>query len=106
VAQMADDVIVIHHGRLVRHGPVDELTGGTAAVRVATPHPERLATLLEAAGMTVRHHGGGRLAVQGGSAERIGTLATDAGIPLSELTTENGTLEDVFLELTHEQVAR
>ena len=106
VAQMADDVIVIHHGRLVRHGPVNELTGDTAALRVATPRPEQLGALLEAAGMAVRSDSAGRLTVQGDSAERIGTLDADAGIPLFELATQNGTLEDVFLELTNEQVTR
>jgi ABC-2 type transport system ATP-binding protein len=105
VAQMADDVIVIHHGRLARHGPVTELTADTAAL-VATPRPEQLSALLEAAGMAVRRDSAGRLTVQGGSAERIGTLAADAGIPLFELATQNGTLEDVFLELTNEQVTR
>jgi ABC-2 type transport system ATP-binding protein len=106
MAQMADDVIVIHRGRLIRQGTIDELTNGGAVLRVASPEPDRLAKALEAEGMSVRRDGGARLVVRHGSAERVGELAFRAGIPLVELANEQGTLEDVFLELTKEEAAR
>jgi ABC-2 type transport system ATP-binding protein len=101
MAQMADDVIVIHRGRLVRQGSIHDLTNGGSVLRVASPEPDRLARALEAEGLSVRHAGEGRLTVREGSAERVGALAFAAGIPLLELTREQGNLEDVFLELTN-----
>jgi ABC-2 type transport system ATP-binding protein len=106
MAQMADDVIVIHRGRLIRQDSVGELTNGGSVLRVASPEPDRLATAIEAEGMSVRRDGDGKLLVRHGSAERVGALAFTAGIPLVELAIEQGTLEDVFLELTNEEVAR
>jgi ABC-2 type transport system ATP-binding protein len=100
MAQMADDVIVLDRGRLVRQGSIDDLTNGGSVLRVASPEPDRLAKVLEAGGLSVRIDGDGRLAVRDGSAERVGELALAAGLPLLELAKEQGTLEDVFLELT------
>jgi ABC-2 type transport system ATP-binding protein len=106
MAQMADDVIVIHRGRLIRQGTIDELTNGGAVLRVASPQPDRLTRALEAEGMSVQRYGDGRLVVGHGSAERVGEVAFRAGIPLVELANEQATLEDVFLELTKEEAAR
>jgi len=88
MAQMADDVIVIHRGRLIRHGSVDELTNGGSVLRVASPEPDRLTKALEAEGMTVQGDGGTRLMVRSGSAARVGAVALEAGVPLVELTNE------------------
>ena len=105
MGQLADDLIVVHRGRLVRHCPVAELTAG-AALRVGTPQPERLAGALAADGMTVARDGADRLTVRGGSAERVGALALATAVPLTELTTEHRTIEDVFLDLTTEEASR
>jgi ABC-2 type transport system ATP-binding protein len=102
MGQLADDLIVVHRGRLVRACPVAELTAGSV-LRVATPEADRLAAALMADGMNVTREGADRLTVGGGSAERIGSLALAAGLPLTELSTEQSTLEDVFLELTTEE---
>jgi ABC-2 type transport system ATP-binding protein len=101
MAQMADDVIVIHLGRLVREGSIDDLTNGGSVLRVASAEPVRLAKALEAGGLSVRHDREGKVTVRDGTAERVGALAFAAGIPLLELAKEQGTLEDVFLELTN-----
>ena len=105
MGQLADDLIVVHRGRLVRHCTVAELTAG-AALRVATPEVDRLAAALTADGMTVARADADRLTVRNGSAERVGALALAAALPLTELTTEHGTLEDVFLALTTEETSR
>jgi ABC-2 type transport system ATP-binding protein len=105
MGQLADDLIVVHRGRLVRHCTVAELTAG-AALRVATPEVDRLAAALKADGMTVAPDGADRLTVRNGSAERVGAIALAATLPLTELTTEHGTLEDVFLDLTTEETSR
>jgi ABC-2 type transport system ATP-binding protein len=50
-AQTVDDVIVIHKGRLVRQGSIDELARlGSGGVFVSTPTRERLATAVQRAG--------------------------------------------------------
>ena len=41
MAQMADEVIVIDHGRLLRQGKVDALTAGRASLRVSSPSTRR-----------------------------------------------------------------
>jgi ABC-2 type transport system ATP-binding protein len=101
MAQMADEVIVIHRGRLIRQDSVGELTNGSSVLRVASPQAGRLADSLESDGMSVQREGEQRLMVRRGSAERVGELAVAAGITLFELSHEQGTLEDVFLELTN-----
>jgi ABC-2 type transport system ATP-binding protein len=100
VAQMVDDVIVIHRGRLVRQGSVDDLTSCGSVLRVASPELERLTEVLVADGADVQRVADRRLTVRGTSVERVGALALAAGIPLLELTKEQG-LEDVFLEMTN-----
>jgi ABC-2 type transport system ATP-binding protein len=103
MAQMANDIIVIHRGRLIRQGTVDELIDRGSVLRVASPQADRLATALEADGMEIQHDGEGRLTVRGGTADRVGTLAFAAGIPLLELASEQATLEDAFLDMTNEE---
>jgi len=97
--QLADDVIVIDHGRSVRQGTVRDLTAASARVRVASPAADELARALRAAGLSPIADGDG-FTVAGTDPDRLGAIARDAGVPLSELSTSAPTLEDVFLELT------
>ena len=102
MAELADEAIVIDRGRLVRHAPISDLTRTTGDVVVRTPHAEVLTALLRSNGMEVGTNGDGALHVVGGDAARIGTLASEAGVPLVELSERHATLEDVFFELTKE----
>ena len=99
MAQMADDLIVIDHGRLVRQGSVADLTGGHASLRVASPDHVALGRALLAAGLDP-HGDGEAFVVTGADAERVGAIAQTAGIALSELAMQESTLEDAFLEMT------
>jgi ABC-2 type transport system ATP-binding protein len=99
MAQMADDVIVIDHGRLVRQASVQELTAGSTAIRVRSARNGDLASALTEAGLTVTRGDAG-LSVTGGSPERVGTIAFEADIPVFELAAQQTSLEDVFLKLT------
>ncbi len=104
IAQIADEVVIIHRGKLVAHESVAELTArATGATRVRSPRASELLERLRAAGIEAEE-AEGRLAVQA-PPERIGDLAAEAGIPLHELVAESGTLEEAFLELTREQPA-
>jgi ABC-2 type transport system ATP-binding protein len=100
VAQTADRVVIIHRGRLIKQASVAEvLAGAEGATRVRTPDAQRLRELLAAAGASVTEVGEGVLAVDV-KPERVGELAAANGIVLHELTVEQATLEEVFLELT------
>ncbi|SCE92216.1 ABC transporter ATP-binding protein [Micromonospora chokoriensis] len=100
---LADDVVIIAAGQLIRQGPVDQVLGSMAQgaqVRVRTPQAEALTTALKAQSATVNVDEQGVLLVSGVDAPTIGRAALAAGVELHELTTERPDLERVFLELT------
>ncbi|MEH0846202.1 ABC transporter ATP-binding protein [Micromonospora sp. CPCC 205711] len=100
---LADDVVIIAAGQLVRQGPVDQVIGSMASgaqVRVRTPQAEELTAALKAQSATVTPDGHGALLVDGVDAPTVGRAALAAGVELHELTTERPDLERVFLELT------
>ncbi|MEH1168586.1 ATP-binding cassette domain-containing protein [Micromonospora sp. CPCC 205539] len=100
---LADDVVIIAAGQLVRQGPVDQVLGSMeqgARVRVRTPQAEALITALKAQSATVDTDEQGVLLVGGVDAPAIGRAALAAGVELHELTPERPDLERVFLELT------
>jgi ABC-2 type transport system ATP-binding protein len=99
---LADDVVIVAAGRLIRQGAVAEVVASTAGegrVRVGTPEPEKLTAALQRLGATVT--GTDSLIVDGASAAAIGDTALAAGVAVHQLTTEQPDLEDVFLNLTH-----
>jgi ABC-2 type transport system ATP-binding protein len=100
VAQTADRVVVIDHGRLVTHAPLQELLAGARqVVRVRSPRAEELRVALLATGAQATLEGD-RLEVTGASAEQIGLVAAQLSIPLFEAVTDTADLEAVFLQLT------
>ena len=102
VAQIVDDVVIIHRGRLVAASPLRQLEarlGGT--VRVESAQPDALEVALRKAGVTGIERQNGTLRVHGVSAERIGEIALQARVELRQLDSESS-LEDVFLHLTAE----
>ena len=101
VAQTVDDVIVIHHGRLVDEGPVDRLSG-PKRVSVRSPRLADLAAAIERAGAQVSREND-VVIVSGLDAAQIGDLAFSAGLPLHELAPHSASLEEVFLELTTDE---
>jgi ABC-2 type transport system ATP-binding protein len=103
VAQVVDQVIIISHGRLVAESSLAALTariGG--AVRVRSPELARLTEALQRDGVADVSQNDGALFVHGATSDRIGAVAFAAGVPLSELSAQSSSLEDVFLELTME----
>lgn len=98
VEHLADEVVVIDRGELVAGGAVSELRKGGTLVR--TPSPAPMTSVLEAAGATVRARNDGALLVQGLRIDEIGERACSAGIALHELSSQSGSLEDLFLDWT------
>ena len=100
MSQLADEVIVISKGRLIRQAAVHDLTSGAPThVRARSADDAGLGRALSAAGLSVTPEANG-LAVSGATAEVVGRLAFDSGIPVFELGAEEISLEDVFLEMT------
>jgi ABC-2 type transport system ATP-binding protein len=98
---LADDIVIIAAGQLVRQGPVNEVVDSMAAgsrVRVRTPDAEKLVGALS--GATVESGTDGVLHFSGVDAPQVGAAALHAGVVLHELVSERPDLERVFLELT------
>jgi len=100
VAQTVDHVVIVHHGRLVAEGSVQELVGGSEGVRVHTPQADRLRDLARGEGLTAELLAPGVLRVSGATPRQVGGLVARNGIELDELTATRRSLEDVFFELT------
>jgi ABC-2 type transport system ATP-binding protein len=100
VAQLADEVVIIHRAKLVAHEPLAALTaraaGGTI---VRSPDAGRLGEQLAAAGIEATATDGDGFRV-GSPPQRVGEIAAASGIVLHELRVESASLEEVFLELT------
>jgi ABC-2 type transport system ATP-binding protein len=99
VQQIADRVVIIDQGRLVRDGRLDELTAGSR-VFVATPDAERFSRLLESAGVAVVRDSGVTLHTSGLSARDVGRLAFEHRVELHALETRKDGLEQIFFSLT------
>ncbi|WP_206314456.1 ABC transporter ATP-binding protein [Streptomyces coryli] len=98
----ADELVVIGRGELIAAESLKDFAGRATtrlSVAVRTPDPAALTTLLTAAGAAVRDEDG-LLTVTGLAAERISELAMGRQLPIHELTTRTGSLEEAFMELT------
>jgi ABC-2 type transport system ATP-binding protein len=101
--QLADDVVILAAGQLIRQGPVDEVLGsmtGLAQVRVRTPQVAGLTAALAQRNATVAPLPDGALLVAGVDTATVGHVAFTASVELHELTAERPDLERVFLQLT------
>ncbi|MFB7497094.1 ATP-binding cassette domain-containing protein [Streptomyces sp. NPDC056161] len=106
MALTADHLVVIGQGRLLADtsmaGFIRE--NSRSYVRIRTPQRERLLDVLHQDGITVVQTGGGTLEAEGGKAERIGELAARHGVVLHELSPQQASLEEAFMQLTAESV--
>ena len=106
VAQTVDQVLIISRGRLVLSSSLAELTARAGgAVRVRSGDPQRLMAALHSNDLQVTTGADHSLLVQGAPSERVGEIAFAAGVPVHELLTDGGSLEDIFLQLTSEAPA-
>ncbi|MEU9440996.1 ATP-binding cassette domain-containing protein [Streptomyces sp. NPDC048304] len=106
MALTADHLVVIGQGRLLADTSMADFirTNSRSYVRICSPQRERLLDVLHADGITVVGAGGGALEVEGGKAERIGELAAQYGIVLHELSPQQASLEEAFMQLTADAV--
>ena len=106
MALTADHLVVIGQGRLLADTSMADFIArnSRAYVRVRSPQRERLLDLLHAEGVTPVEAGDGALEVDGATSERIGELAARHQIVLHELSTQQASLEEAFMQLTAESV--
>ncbi|HEY0950992.1 ABC transporter ATP-binding protein [Nocardioides sp.] len=101
VELIADEMILIGHGRIVAQGDKKSLLAdvqGTATTFVTALDNEALAAALKSRGITVTSAGEG-LRVEAEPVE-VGRAAAENAIVLTDLRAAEGALEDLFLELT------
>ncbi|WP_225102409.1 ABC transporter ATP-binding protein [Streptomyces sp. CoH27] len=106
MALTAEHLIVIGRGRLIADTSVAEFTARAAGdlVRVRTNEAEKLRELLAGPDVTVSSQEPGVLLVTGITSELIGRVAAEEGIALAELTPQQASLEEAFMELTRDAV--
>jgi ABC-2 type transport system ATP-binding protein len=106
MALTATRLVVVGRGRLIADTTVEEFVSraGGSAVTVRTPEAAQLRDLLLGPDVTVTSEQSGVLHVQGLTAEQIGTAAWQAHLPVYELTAQQASLEEAFMQLTDDSV--
>jgi ABC-2 type transport system ATP-binding protein len=103
MALTADEVVVIGRGRFLAQQPVAEMTAQSAArfVRVRSPQLALIRSALDADGADTALEDDGSLIVRGIDRAAIGEIAARHGVVLHELASQEASLEEVFMELTN-----
>ena len=104
MALTADDLIIIGRGRLIAQSSTQEFITGNSeqTVTVKAPESSALRELLTSAGADVDTDAEGSLTVRLLDAASIGDLAGRAGLVLHELSPQRASLEEAFMERTHD----
>jgi len=108
VEKIADDIAIVHEGRLVLHGSVEELVAeGRQGLRLRVDDGDRAAAV--AGGLPfvtgVERRGAGELGIavttlDDDSAIALTRALVEAGVGVAEVTRERESLEERFLEIT------
>jgi ABC-2 type transport system ATP-binding protein len=98
----ADRLIVIGRGRLIAQTSVEELLDGSSRsfIRARSPERDTLAALLTSHGAEVLRQADDSLVVTGTTTEVVGELARANGLTLQELSLQQPSLEERYMELT------
>ena len=106
MALTAEHLIVIGRGKLIADTSVTEFIerASTGRVKVRSPQATRLGELLAGPDVTVGNIEEGTLLVSGLISDQIGQIASDNGITLFELASQQASLEEAFMELTGNSV--
>jgi ABC-2 type transport system ATP-binding protein len=106
MAVTAAELVVIGRGRLIAQSSTAEFvdSASRSSVRVDSPQLDELAGALRRAGVEAGPSGDGALLVTGAAMDRVGRIAADSGLPLSELSLRRGSLEEAFMHITGHDV--
>ncbi len=106
MALTADHLIVIGRGRLIADSSVDEFVrrNTQSYLRVRSPRAADLLRIIAAAGARGEQQPDGAISVTGIEIGALGDLALESGIALHELSLQQASLEEAFMELTRDSV--
>ena len=106
MALTADHLIVIGKGRLIADASVEEVIAQASAnhVKVVSPQATALRSLIAAAGADVEPDGDDTLIVTGLECRDVGIIAATGEITLYELSRQEASLEEAFMEMTRDSV--
>jgi ABC-2 type transport system ATP-binding protein len=106
MAVTATRLVVIGRGRLIADTTVEQFLADASgnSVTVRTPETVALRQLLLAPDVTVTADETDVLQVHGLTAEQIGRAAWEAHLPIFELTPQQASLEQAFMQLTDDSV--
>jgi ABC-2 type transport system ATP-binding protein len=106
MALTADHLIVVGRGRVIANTTTQEFLEQASGnvVLVRSPHAEELRAHVVGADITVVALEPGLIEVHGLTAQQIGEAAAQHGIVLHELTPQQASLEEAFMDLTRDEV--
>jgi ABC-2 type transport system ATP-binding protein len=106
MALTANRLVIIGRGRLIADTSVEEFIRAASGEEVLVRSSDQpgLAAALAALGADLVTRGDGSMLVQGLAAARVGAAAAARGIVLHELTPQQRSLEEAFMQLTAESV--
>ncbi|GGJ39538.1 ATP-binding cassette domain-containing protein [Streptomyces brasiliensis] len=101
-AAFADHLVVLGRGRLLADTPVQDFIHARVqpGVRVRTTDGTGLGALLSRHGYEAAQDGNGAWTVRHARVDDIGRLMSEADVPVLELTAQEATLEQAYLDLT------
>ena len=102
--ETVDDVVIVSHGKLVLQTTLAELAtqaGTSTGLRIRSPELPRLLPILDAIPVGYRQSAPDTIVIDRATPEWFGPLAAQHQIVLYELVHERGSLEEVFLSITH-----
>ena len=106
MALTADHLIVVGRGRLIADMSTEAFLRRASGniVHVRSPSAGQLQELLIGPNVVVDPLAGGLIEIHGLTAAQIGEVAAAHQIPLHELTPQQASLEEAFMEITREEV--
>jgi ABC-2 type transport system ATP-binding protein len=105
MALTAEQLIIIGRGKLIADVSTADLTSSSRhSVRVRSPQAAQLRAALAGPQVVVTSTGADALEIEGLDSEAISRAASSHGIPLYELVPHSASLEEAFMQLTHDDV--
>ncbi|GHB27405.1 ABC transporter ATP-binding protein [Streptomyces viridiviolaceus] len=101
-ASFADHLVVLGRGRLLADMPMREFIDARVQprVRIRTSDATALKAVLTRHGHDAVEHDDGYWSVRHARVDDIGRVMSGAGVPILELSSDEGTLEQAYLDLT------
>jgi ABC-2 type transport system ATP-binding protein len=101
-AVTVDHLVILGRGKLLLDSPMQEFidSRSTPRVRVRTTEPARLRTALAGHGLVLTANGDRSSTIDGARADAVGAIAAQEGIGILELSDEQVSLEQAYLDLT------